>query len=552
MNVKTKLLNLIRLAALPCILAFVLCALPASLRAGTNLDEKARYEKVLEQKVEELLTSLLGPGMAKVMVQASIDFSAKESLTSAGGEQRTDGLATASALASSGGGGTTPPWWTGIMENIRQNGSSAGEGTNLQKEMVFPQAMIKRLTVSLALSESLSEPEAQKIRTVVSDMLGLDAGRGDTIIIMKAKFAPVWYTPEMFSLLVKYGVLATILIVAMGIVAAGFLKMAGAMNSMAGTGQQKISMEMNSGVEMGDKALELGLPEPAIKAQGAGSREDQHRANAPSSEEVVFNVPPGKLGVLVGMLNNQEPADIALIAVHLPSGLMNQFISRFPSEKVADICASIAAVRFVDPEMIAKIKEELERRLSGAVGGEDKLLEVIASADIKTKKTLFENLKKNHPEVAAQVRPSIIFMEDIDRLSEKDFSMLVSAVSVEQWTLAVWELPESARPKLKAQLTNRSWQMVEQTMKFGRPSEDKINKAVEKVIASVWNLIAESKISNPNAADLSSAGGGQAKLAFKHPPVLTPEAAAPGASMRGKKIEADIIGGRQRRDLEDA
>ncbi|HOI43784.1 MAG TPA: hypothetical protein PK523_12650, partial [Elusimicrobiales bacterium] len=38
------------------------------------LDDKARYEKALEQKVEEVLIRLNGPNQAKVVVQASMDF----------------------------------------------------------------------------------------------------------------------------------------------------------------------------------------------------------------------------------------------------------------------------------------------------------------------------------------------------------------------------------------------------------------------------------------------------------------------------------------------
>jgi hypothetical protein len=400
--------------------------------------------------------------------------------------------------------------------------------------------MIKRLTVSLVLSEDISDADAQKVRNVVQDLLGMDAKRGDEIMVLRARFAPIWYTPEMMNILVKYGILAVIAIVCMGIVAIGFLKMAGAMNNMAGSGQpQKISMEMGGGMGVPGDDAALGLPEPEQKRLES-SREGPPEI-ASFGDGVVFNVLPEKLGILVSMLAKDEPADIALVAAHLPAGLRSQFISRFPMEKGAAIVANIAKVRFVDPEMITKIKEELERRLSGAVGGYEKALEIIGNIDIKAKKALFDNLQKNYPEVAARVRPGIIFFEDIEKLSEKDLAILVGTVSVEQWALAVWQLSESVKPRLKAQMAKHSWQMVEQSMKYGRPPEDKIDKAVENVIASVWRLIAGSRIINPNAAGVSPLNGDQAEIAFKSPPFSAPAAAVPGVGPTAKKAGEEII-----------
>lgn len=155
-------------------------------------------------------------------------------------------------------------------------------------------------------------------------------------------------------------------------------------------------------------------------------------------------------------------------------------------------------MRFIDPEMIAKIKEELERRINSAVGGYDKALELMGGVDLKSKKAIYENLESKHPDVAAKVRPTLIFIEDIAKLEDRELSILIGTIAVDQLATAMWRVPETVRPRIKAQMTERSWMMVEQTMKYGKPSDAKIDKAVEEIISSVWKLIAAARIKNPN------------------------------------------------------
>ncbi|HNW43537.1 MAG TPA: flagellar M-ring protein FliF C-terminal domain-containing protein [Elusimicrobiales bacterium] len=477
-------------------LAFSL--IPVAVGAGSNLEEKTKYEKVMEQKVEEMLASLLGPGKAKVIVQASIDFSSTENMSSA-----ETAITIPSAAPSSAAAGQDSPWWQGMMDELTRKTADSGETRNIKKDIVFPQFMVKRLTVSVLLSETLPETDAQKMRAVVSNMLGMDPKRGDEIFIIKAKFAPPWYTPEMVSLLFKYGAIAIVLIIAMSILSVGFFKMASAMSSMAGTGEQKISMEMNPGAAEPDtvpdiRPLPLGLPHLA-----AGAAAENTAGTADGERDCIFSVAPDKLSVLVGILAKDEPADIALILVHLPLQLRNRFLSMFPPEKAAEIVASVANVRFVDPEMITSIREALEKRLNGAIGGYEKALEIISNAGMSEKKSILENLQKNHPEIAERVRPNIIFLEDIEKISERDMVILAGALSVEKWMLAAWKMTGAAKAKLKAQLTARSWQMIEQSMQYERPAEEKINMAVEEVVAVTLKLIAESRITNPHPGALT-------------------------------------------------
>jgi len=482
----------LRYCSLPVLLggfAALFCAGALLAADGANLEEKMKYERSLEQKVEDVLANLLGPGKSRVMIRATVDFSTRESYQPEGGKAaQTPEFQWQNINKKTGPGAELLP---GFSADSKKPESEGGGGA-YQREVIFPQSMVKRLTVSLVLSDRVPEDQAQKVKLVVSNLLALDQARGDEILLMRAAFAPVWYTSEMLGTLVKYGIIAIIAIFGMGIVAIGFLRMASAMRAMGG-GDSKISMEMTGASDL--PGLGAVTEEPLSLA--APDRPEKASPQEKSEGDMIFDIKEDKLSILVSMLAKDEPADIALIAVHLPEALRPRFISMLPPASATEVMASIAKVRFVEPEMIARIKDELERRLNGAVGGMEKAVQMLDQAGMKAKLSMLKALAATHPEVAASVRSHIMLMDDLDLLEPNDFGIVASAVSVETWSAAAWRLTEGGRARLKAQLTERAWKAVEEAAAFGAIPDEKMDAAAEKVISAALGLMKEGRIKRP-------------------------------------------------------
>lgn len=484
--------------------ALLVCTQPGRLAAGSNLDEKARYEQFLEQKAEEVLLKLLGPGKAKVAVQAVIDFSSTERVSSEGARGGGEDLPYKwQNINKAEGGAEAQQLLPGFPVSSRLNPVKAAEAGNVQREFVFPQVLVKRLTVSLVLNEDIPDVYVQKARQVVVDMFALKPDRGDEIIVTKARFAPIWYTAETLNILLKYGIIAGISLVGMLIVGIGFLRMAGAVNNMSGSAQpQHIRMEMGGGLVQDQ---DPGRAE-ALEYKSGGRESPQEPSGEAPPDGVIFNVKEEKLGLLVSILAKDDPADISLIAVHLPAVLRSRFIGMLPDEKASEVVASMAEVRFVDPDMILRIKEELERRLSGALGGYEKVLEVIDNADMKGKKRLIMSLEKSHPNVASKVRHRVLLLEDLYLLDDKDFALLAGALTVDKWASVARRIPDAARERLKSNLAERTWKILEQTMKYEEPPEEKIDAAIEELLSASWKLIGEGRIKKPVIISASAIG----------------------------------------------
>ncbi len=534
---------------------FLIITLPfsASLR-GQNmpLDDKARYERSLETKVDEVLLRLLGPNQAKVVVQAGMDFTRTEKVDMT--SQAAAGAAKESMFKWDGASTENQMFSEYLLPGFPSMGGSDGkpESTTYQKQMLYPDSFIKKLTVTVILNNNLPDSEAQTVRKVVPDILTMDAKRGDELIIIKTPFAPfwrtIWYTPEAMSLVFKYITLTVMGIIALVVVAIGFLKLAGAMNTMAKAQQgHQITMELGKGMP--------GMSGPGLPGAGAGGgvldfikgekKEKDDDEGGEDLEKVVFNVRPDQVVFLVNMMNSEDPANVALVAGHLPPDVRSEFLRMLPPDAASEVISHMAKVRFVEPEVINTIKDELERRLSGALGGVQQVIEALETVNLRAKKNMLDNLAEKDPETARLVRSKIFLPEDLIRLSEKDISIVIGNFKIESLASALWEFPQELKDAIKNQMADKTWQMVEQTMKYGAPSRESSEKAVEELVESALKLIKEGRISNPLEKEAVRLAGpeveeavpsspGEAVPSVPEPPKPEPPKSEPLGSAPGK------------------
>ena len=497
-------------AAAFCLLALFLAAFTGAASAAANLEEKLKYERALEQKTEEVLANLLGPGTSRVMIRAAVDFSSKESVEEVRVLEAPAETAEKPAeplfkwqdinKQASSVSELLPGFPAEIKESapapqVAAQAAPRPAGGKTLRETVFPQSMIRRLTVSLVLSDRLSAGQAQKARQVVSDLLALDPSRGDEILVTRARFMPAWYTYEMLLAAVKYGIPGLALILGMALVSLGFFKLASALRSRQAPGATSQAAGTAPPALGGGNNLDTAAPD-----RSAGKTAEREALLGEPPGGVIFNVHPDKLEILVRMLSKDEPADIAIIAVHLPAALRGRFISMLPPETAAEVLASVVKVRFVEPGLIEKIKEELETRLNGAVGGLERAVEIIEEAGSRSQEAFLDIMQRTHPEIAARLRSRILLLEDLENLDGAAFDILAANVGAELWAAAAWRMSEAARGRLKARLTKGARKIFERTMASGAPPGAKVDAAVEQVLAAVRKLVAEGRVKKPEPA----------------------------------------------------
>ncbi|MBI4052162.1 MAG: hypothetical protein HY400_06625, partial [Elusimicrobia bacterium] len=279
--------------------------------------------------------------------------------------------------------------------------------------------------------------------------------------------------------------------------------------AMARSQQHQVSMDMPSaeGAE-GGPYKELGPP-GALGLPGGeeGAGKSQEQGGGERIEEaVVFGVRTDQVELLAQMLRREEASNIALVAVHLKPDVQQSFLEALPSELRTAVLLKLGEVRFVEPDMILSLKDEIERRLQGAVGGTRKILEVMERSGPLERRRILHELEAKYPPMAQNVRSKILLPEDLVHLDDREFSLLVSSIGSEDWAAALWELPEEFKERVRGLLTEGAWKIVEQRMNVGRPPEARIDKAQQKILEIVHALVEEGKMNPPTPMGVGSLG----------------------------------------------
>ena len=174
--------------------------------AGTRLDEKrSGYEDALSAQVSSMFDTLLGPGHAVVRVNAEMDPSSTtvdsqvydpkktavlSSTTSTeqygpGGGKSTSGALTASPVTPTPGSSASSS--NGYTKTDAQ--STNGVSVTTSHQVTAPGGL-KRLTVAVAVDSNVKNaPSTGQVQNLVSNAVGLDPKRGDTISVTMQSFA---------------------------------------------------------------------------------------------------------------------------------------------------------------------------------------------------------------------------------------------------------------------------------------------------------------------------------------------------------------------------
>ncbi|MFH2202833.1 MAG: ATP-binding protein [Elusimicrobiota bacterium] len=484
-----------RQARLPVAVAALLLALglaAAPLRAADlmPLEEKARYEAALEQKAESVLLRILGPNRARVVVNATLDFTRTErfDVKSGGAEdQNAASLYLWQSVGAEGAGRSQLLPGIPSPETV----PALTESKSYERSNTFPTSFIKKLEVTIIYDDSVPLERIDAINKIIPDVLNMETGppREDMLSFARSPFQPawktIWYTPESASLLFKYGIISLMTLITLLVVAACFLKLADAMDSMAQSQSNQLKMDI------GDEGEPI-----ETDAEGA-EKKDGEGDGPPPESQIIINVHLSQVDTLLEILSRQDPENIALIVAHLKPEVKKAFLRRLPPEIYSRVLMNLGKIKFMEPDTVATVKDELERRLESAVGGHGKLLEMIEDSDLRSKKELLHLLEQREPELAKIVRSRILLFEDLLNLLPKEWSIVLGSVSLEDWGAALYDSDDVMREAVQAQMLPKTWSILSQMMDVAKSTAAAGDQARERIVETVARLAAEARIGNP-------------------------------------------------------
>ncbi len=489
-------------------LFLMLAAAPAVRAQNLPLEDKAKYESALEKRVEGVLLRMLGPNRYKVVVEATVDFTriekfeSNEGTTTARSErslpylwgdmQDASGTAQAELLPGVPAAG-------GSIGGILQAG---GRPRNYERRNSFAADFLKRLAVTVILENSVDAKQADDVRAIVTEILDITPMRGDTLTIVKSSFMPLWKTvwqePEMAGIVVKYSLVSLLALLTLVVVALSLLKLSGAMRDMAVAQKTTLTMDVGpggaaAGGSFGEpQALEGERPASigALPGPGSGAAAEA----GPGADVVRFAVRPDQVEILADMMSGEDPANVALVVERLEPEVRAMLLAALPPQSREAVFVNLGRLRYVEPDLILNLKEELERRLAGAVGGLGKVATMLDEADLSERKRMLDAIAVSDPGLGERLRRRVFLIENLANLTREEWSLVQSRVSHEDWALALAEGPAVVAAALLANAPEGARKVLEQ-MIAARPGDAASRRAAqERVAKAVSVLVAGGKV----------------------------------------------------------
>lgn len=544
-----------RFLALLTLLALSTLPTPFTLLAGsTPLELSTSLSKDYQQRLKEQLDRLLGAGKSEVFVNIEMDFAPglksefektlriillrqlEEAARRPEEKSKTEAAVSTSAAAAqaynwlfpglSQGGGENYilPGFPIAGDQSRQTGKQQEERESISPAPTLPALPfadpqflysigleVKKITIRVILDNALPADMGEKVRTLVKTLVPVDEARGDIVditrSIMPSPIQEIWRDVGFLTSSIKWGLLAVVIIfgvLVLGIVLLSVVRTSGVSlersaaavaagiraHGEAAAAAQQVSAGTSGATTTG------GLPAPPGVIETTAIEEKQKA----QLSDTTIRIPSDRVAELYHLLAAEEPKNIALVVARLEPTVREELLKRFDNDKISNIISALANPQYIETSMLARLKEEIERRVSSVVGGEEAILRTIQESALDIRAKIFKALEEKDREFYLHYRSKILLFEDLERFNDADLSRVVAQMPMEDLALAIADglVGQSFKDKVMNALPKRSQTTLTEMLNLqGTPAKVKIMQAQSKVLALVEKMIREGTLENP-------------------------------------------------------
>lgn len=199
---------------------------------------------------------------------------------------------------------------------------------------------------------------------------------------------------------------------------------------------------------------------------------------------------------LANFLQNEQPQTIALILSHLPATQSAEVISSFPEEMQVDVSLRIATMDRTPPDIIKRVEEILQMRMSSVisqeyttVGGTAYLVDVLSSVDRATEREILDRLEDEDAEIADEVRKLMFTFEDIISLDARSVQRVLREVQMKDLALALKAARDDLKEHIFSNMSQRAAEMLREEIEISGPARIRtIEDAQLRIVAIVRRL----------------------------------------------------------------
>jgi flagellar motor switch protein FliG len=496
------------LIVLPCLALGKKCeAIEYSEMVATQL----AVEKNLEERVQSVLTKILGPNRARVVivVEPNIERSMTEIETWAEEKSKEEGekgkLKEGKAVGPPRVKEVLPgiPLKKSVLEREEEEVApsseakkeAAGMKKRVESIVKLPPSFIKKITATLIIDNRVSDALVETVQSVVSELLNLDPKRGDRMIVKRVSFIPAtpWWNflfePQTYWVLIALLLTITLFMFLFGPLKNFFQNLLNTMKELKGSRteiESATSTARAEGVGPGLITVAEGLPQKVEGKVVEGEEE------IPQTFKFVKET---NLKRLLYLIKNEPPETMALILSYLTPDQAAKVFSSLSPELQLQVALNLTTVKEMDERVVRRIEGNIREKIDLLKGGVDDFVEIFDRLDKNSRENILNALEKKNPKLAKKIRDLTFSFEQIDTLDNSTLRIILEEVNTGDLAIALRKTSEEVKSKIMENMSAGGAVLLKEEMEFGKPvTVQAIEEQQQKIVNLILRLEREGKI----------------------------------------------------------
>ncbi|HVH81758.1 MAG TPA: flagellar motor switch protein FliG [Stellaceae bacterium] len=265
------------------------------------------------------------------------------------------------------------------------------------------------------------------------------------------------------------------------------------------------TMLQETSIGIGAEAYVYGVLERALgpeKAERLAARLKQGDDYFAGIEAVQLQDPR----VLAEMIKNEHPQIVAMIFAYMEPEQADALIQHLPGDLVEQVIPRLATLDSIPPTAIRELNESIEDLLAGEaqqvrvnVGGVTMAAKILNRIDQQRVEAILNQIKAVDAELAQRIENSMFVFEDLLKLDDRNFQMLLRSVDQKLLASALKGADARMLDKVMRNLSQRSAEMLREDIAARGPMRvTEIHAAKREIVATAQRLEREGTLILPS------------------------------------------------------
>lgn len=203
--------------------------------------------------------------------------------------------------------------------------------------------------------------------------------------------------------------------------------------------------------------------------------------------------------LIAGIIQNEHPQIQAIVVSYLQPERAGEVLAALPEPIVIELLVRMAEMDSVDPKALQELNYALEKQVEGvvskqssAMGGVKSVANIFNTLDRSTEDHLIGKIYKINTVTAERIRELMFVFEDLKKMPNKDFQLLLREVSTDKLVTALKGAEQSMVEKVTRNMSQRAAEIFLDDLQSRGPVKVVDVEATQKEIIAIARQLADS------------------------------------------------------------